>query len=128
MTKLVLERGLIQPGVDMSDVVLQNEILLAELAGIWRSHKNAIVALLQARIHPVQHDLVFNATPAEVIIMRQAIIEVALLGDDLEKYAVEFEKREKLRKESGVEIAVDTAPIEDKPQDTGGGTNDTSSM
>lgn len=118
MTKLVLDRGLIEPGVDMEALVLENDAFLAELAGIWRSHPEAIKALLRARIYPIERDLVGNATPAEVIILRQAIIEVALIGDDLERYATEFERREKLRKEGEGEQPAPT--IEDKPVDAGG--------
>lgn len=128
VTQLVLSRGLIRPNEDMEEVILSNDALLAELGGIWRGHKEAIIALIMARIEPIQQEMIGKATPAEVIILRQAIIEVALIGDDFERYAIEHEKRQKDRAEQGVSVTENTPQPPTEDNSAPAEANDTSSM
>lgn len=94
MLRYVMQRGLVEPGVDGREELMKSDYL-AELAGIWRDHKKAILALLKARIYPIERELVGEAMPYEVLFLRQAMVEVAFIGDDLEAYAQEYERRKK---------------------------------
>lgn len=91
----LLVRGLIEPGVDHRKAILENEDVLSGAAGLWRGSKHILQAVLQARIDAIEHELVTEATPYEVLTLRQAMIEVAFIFDDFEAYAREFERRKK---------------------------------
>lgn len=100
--KYLITRGLIDPQ-DMvaqikenaDDPILENDALLAEVAGMFMGHEEAIKAILNARIKPIVKELVMTATPAEVMVLRQAMVEVAYIYDVMEKYATEYARRKK---------------------------------
>lgn len=100
----VISRGYIMPGEDMDATILANDELLSAIAGLWRNSKHVIEAIIKARIYPIQMELVREATPYEVPILRQAMIEVAFIGDDFERYAREFERRKKGNDLNGIAV------------------------
>lgn len=93
----LLNRELNAPNKDVGAEILADDQLLAEIAGIWRGHRKAIETLLQARIQPIREELVLKAYPAEVVVLRQAIVEIGALATDLETYAAEHERRTKAK-------------------------------
>lgn len=99
----LIRRGLVKPNEDMNETLLGNDEFLAEIAGIWEGHPHALKAIIQARVHKVTAELVQEATPYEVIILRQAMVEVAALYDDFERYAQEYRRRKPHNEEGAVE-------------------------
>src|SRR4051794_1659721 len=93
----LIERELYAPDTDVKQAILEDDALLAELAGIWLGHKTALQKLLQARIQPIREKMVLRAHPAEVMVLRQAIVELGALFSDLEGYAAEHERRSKAK-------------------------------
>jgi len=100
----LIRRGLVKPSEDMNEALLNSEEFLAEIAGIWEGHKPAIEALIKARLYPIERELVQEATPYEVMILRQSMLEVAFLYDDFERYTQEYHRRKKPAPEEGVEL------------------------
>jgi hypothetical protein len=100
LTNLILARGLIAPRDVFNDKapaqrILDDETLLARVAAI---DQGAFEAVIGARINAIADDLIGNASPAEVIIFRQAIVEITTTAADLEKYRAEHKRREDAKK------------------------------
>lgn len=93
--KYILSRGLIEPNTDFRKVVFEDKELLSAAAGIYRGSKHIIEAVIRARIGVIEHELVTEAEPYEVLFLRQAMVEVAMIFDDFEKYAAEYERHTK---------------------------------
>ncbi len=87
-------RGLVDTKRDFPKEILENEEVLAQIAGIFNTYEKGLTALIQARIHEIKEELVMKATPAEVIVLRQCMLEVAQIFDDCKKYKIEYGKRE----------------------------------
>lgn len=124
LTTYVISRGLIEPGVDAREAILSSAELLPQAAGLWRDKKSVVEAVLKARIYAIERELVQNAMPAEVIILRQAMIEVAMIGEDLEAYAQEYERRKKAADApaggQGLSPPVGALAPDNEPVDNGG--------
>jgi hypothetical protein len=101
----LLERGLYEHTKDVGNEILENDELLHELADVWRGHRKAIELLLQARMQPIREELVMRALPVEVPVLRQNMLEVAAIADDLERYATEHERRTKAKEEENQQQA-----------------------
>lgn len=96
LSEYLLSRGLsLDPAVIEGDydAVMSNEALLQEAAELWTAHKGLITAILQARINALGRQILIKAIPQEVIVLRQAVVEVGALTDDFEKYKGEWERR-----------------------------------
>jgi hypothetical protein len=93
----LIERNLYEPNVDVDALILDDEQLLHEIADLWRGHRKAIERLLQSRLQPIREEIVLKAHPAEVMPLRQSIVEVASIADMLERYAAEHERRTKAK-------------------------------
>lgn len=101
--KYLITRGIVKPNEDMNEALLANDEFLAEIAGMFEGHPRALLAIIQARVHKITKELVQEATPYEVIILRQAMVEVAALYDDFERYAQEYRRRKPHDEGSAVE-------------------------
>lgn len=120
ITQLILSRGLFDPKYDPDETILASNELLALVAGAWRGSQQAITEVVKARIYKIEKDMVGNATAAEVIILRQAMLEVAFIVDDFIAYEQTFARREKEAADSGAPAqdapANETAPAVETPQ------------
>lgn len=81
------------------DLILQNDDFLREIAETYQTHQSVIRLVLQARINALGKYLLDKAIPEEVIVYRQAMVEIGAIVDDLEKYVSEHERRTKQKTE-----------------------------
>lgn len=95
ITQLILARGLVKPQNDPDAAILTDEPMLAAVAGAWRTSAQPITTVIKSRLYKIEQEMIGNATPAEVIIFRQAMLEVASIYDDFVAYEAEFTAREK---------------------------------
>lgn len=96
-----IKKELIKPSEDHRQEVFDNPDLLEGAAGIWRGSEHILKAVIRARIARIQHEIVTEAVPQELLLLRQAMVEVAFLFDDFEAYARESERRKKEADGSG---------------------------
>lgn len=80
----------------LDDIILKDDELLAGAAGVARMEK-AIHAIVRVRILKLQRELVLSCVPEEVMVYRQAIVELAAILKDIERYKQEYERREASR-------------------------------
>lgn len=95
-----IERKLIEPSTDHRQEVFDNAELLEGAAGVWRGSKHILEGVIRARIAQIQHEIVAEAEPYELLFLRQAMVEVAFIFDDFEAYARESERRKKEKGEA----------------------------
>lgn len=93
LEKYLYQTGLYDPKRDMSEEILADRELLAQVAELWKSNEKVIRAVIQARLSPIREELVMNATPPEVLVLRQALVEVAAIITDFQRYAAEHNRR-----------------------------------
>ncbi len=105
LEKYLLERGLFQPAdvvkaivsgrkdMPVGEEILNNDDLLARCAGIYQNNREALEAVIRARILPNVMELVLKAYPQETIVIRQSILEVSAILDDFKRYNDEYMRR-----------------------------------
>lgn len=95
LEEYLLQRGLdLDPiNIEQGDPILANDDLLREVAEMWNSHRRAVVAVLQVRVHSIGRELLIKAIPQETIVLRQSIAEVGKIVDYFDKCASEWNKR-----------------------------------
>lgn len=75
-----------------------NEEVLAKVANLWENHKDAITAVISARIKPLLIASALTDIPQEVPVSRQAILELIGILRDFEKLHRENTVREQQKK------------------------------
>ena len=73
--------------------ILSNDDLLSKVSNLWTSNKEAIIAVVKARILTNITELMFKAFPQETIVLRQVILELSQMLNDFEKYSNEHLRR-----------------------------------
>ena len=73
--------------------ILSNDDLLSKVSNLWTSNKEAIIAVVKARILTNITELMFKAFPQETIVLRQVILELSQILNDFEKYSNEHLRR-----------------------------------
>lgn len=106
LEKYLIERGLFQPTdvvkaimsgqkeVPVGEEILNDDDLLARVAGMYQTNRSALEAVVRARIYPLVMELVMRAYPQETIVLRQSILEIASILDDFKKYSDEYNRRQ----------------------------------
>lgn len=79
--------------------IVDNAEMLADVAGLWKSHKGTITAVIQARCDKLREKLIFSDQPFEIPVTRQALVELAGILEDFENIQAEFENRDKGKEE-----------------------------
>jgi phosphoenolpyruvate carboxylase len=122
----LVKRELIKPEWALAagdqDDVLEDDVTLAEIAGIAQK-KAALTALIRNCIRPLVKEIIFDAHPAEVMVLRQSIVDLASVVDKAESYLAEYNKRKQDK-----ENAAEGAHIGDNPGGTPGGTAEQSAL
>jgi len=100
-----LERYLYNRGIEITGRQKPLEIsedaeLLNAVAGAWTSDKEAIQAVVRARIDVLREKLICTALPQEVVVLRNAMVELAGILEDFENIHAEFSEREKNKPEA----------------------------
>ena len=110
LSNFLTKRGLNEPNETPNrEAILANEQLTASIAGVWRENKQAIEAVILARIAHNQKYLMDEAIPEEVVIYRQLFLELGAVLSDFESYTAEQDRRDKERHE-GVPAEPDNQP------------------
>ena len=73
--------------------ILSNDDLLEKVSNSWTSGKEAIIAVVKARILSNITELILKAFPQETIVLRQVILELSQILNDFEKYSSEHLRR-----------------------------------
>ena len=73
--------------------VTLNEEVLAKVANTWENGKDAITAVISARIKPLIIEAGLTAEPQEVMVIRQCIKELTSVLDDFEALHLENVRR-----------------------------------
>src|SRR3990167_5687826 len=73
--------------------ILSNDDLLSKVSNLWTSNKEAIIAVVKARILTNITELILKAFPQETIVLRQIILELSQILNDFEKYSNEHLRR-----------------------------------
>lgn len=109
LDKYLTERGLFEPGelvkaiaqggkeVLIGQEILNDDEVLARVAGAWQSNYSAIEAVIKARIYAIVVEMVMSAYPQEVIVLRQSMVEIAKILEDFKKYNEEHLRREEAK-------------------------------
>lgn len=89
LSEYLLNRGLtLEPlAVDKRfDPILEDPSLVKEAAELWESKQPLIKMVLQARINAIGYEILTKCPPQEVLVLRQALVEIGAIVDDFEKY------------------------------------------
>lgn len=106
LSEYLRNRGLnLEPLTLEDDPILKNDDLVKEVAGLWQEHKGAIIAVIQGRANAIGKKILHEAVPEEVLVLRQALVELGAMVKDFEKYHAEQERRDKQPKEIPPETA-----------------------
>ena len=81
------------------DPVLCNEALIREASELWTSKEALIRLVLQARINSIGKVILEKCQPEEVLVLRQAIVELGAIVNDFEGYKAEHGRRAIINKE-----------------------------
>lgn len=98
--KPTLEEALLARGFDPNSFLKNDDAvfdrgMLEQVASIWKDRKEAIMAVLQARLDTLSRYMVYKAEPVEIPELRRAHMEIAELVNDFNTYTTEYEKRSK---------------------------------
>lgn len=97
-----MQRGLFEPDWALkegdTDPIADDEVLLSKVAAI---DEIALQALIKGRIKMLAKELMFDAHPAETVVFRQVIWELASVLDEQTKYSAEKKRRDDAAKEAG---------------------------
>ncbi len=74
--------------------ITNDEELLSDVAGIWKTTREAVTAVIQARCDIIVNQLIYKALPYETVVLRQALIELGGILEDFENIFQEFNNRE----------------------------------
>ena len=95
------------------DVILESDELLQEATDLWGGHKNILRYAIQARLNAIGAYMLNKAIPEEVMVYRQAVVEIGALITDFDKYAAENARRKATSTEpvpATVEAEAETPP------------------
>lgn len=124
--KYLIERGLFEPIMGLKaegpNPIMDSDELLARAGGMFDTYSDVLALILKEKIKAIVEALVIEAPPAEVMVLRQAMLEVASIYDEAEKYSIEYQKRKKEKEgePAGPLTAAGEAPkLEDNVQEPG---------
>ena len=116
LSEYLRNRGLSFDPVEIDkglDPILGDEMLIKEAAELWESKSPLIRLVLQARINSIAKLIIEKCPPEEVLVLRQAIVELGAIESDFEAYKGEYGRREANKnKDNKVAEAVQVPPKE----------------
>jgi hypothetical protein len=101
LERLLINRKLYDPAAlfnDRKDEILENDDLLANIAGLAENSLPALTAVIKSRVAELSRQIVFEIHPAELMVYRQALVELDEVLNSVSKYAEEWKKREEAKK------------------------------
>lgn len=116
VSEYLRKRGLsFDPTVVEQDPILDSPELTKEASELWTSKENLIRLIIQARVNAIGKHMLDKAIPEEVLVLRQALVEIGALVDDFAKYKGEHGRQTvaKTKEEDNTEAEQpDTSPPE----------------
>lgn len=100
LSEYLKQRGLYLDPTKVDEDIFDNEDLTKEVSEIWQMNGNAIRSVIQARINAIGKYILEKAVPEEVIVNRQAIVELGALVTDFEKALAEQKRRDNKGKQT----------------------------
>ncbi len=82
-----------------AEITLNQEVL-DKVSDAWETHKDAITAVVSARVKQLLIQVAINDIPQEVTVTRQAIKENLAILDDFETLHTESVRRKQVEKEN----------------------------
>lgn len=76
----------------VENIILHDTEKLAKVAGL-SNFKGALQDVIRVRCLKLQRILVMSAVPEEVVVLRQAIVELSKVLEDIDMYRKEYERR-----------------------------------
>lgn len=124
INKYLLERGLWKPvsGISKgeSNDILDDPDKLAQVAGLFETFAKPLAWVLEEKIKKMALELIREAVPQEVIIIRQNMIEVSSIYDELEQYSIEYTKRKEAKENASGEATPNNEDnVQEPPSDNG---------
>lgn len=118
LSEYLRNRGLSFDPVEIDkglDPIMGDELLIKEAAELWDSKNPIIRMVLQARINSIGKLILEKCTPEEVLVYRQALVEISSLIDDFEAYKGEHGRRQANKDKDNEEVkAIPVPPKEGK--------------
>ncbi len=96
LSEYLRNRGLTLDPVEVQeghDPILADENLVKEAAELWNAKKSLLTMVIQARVNAIAKYQLEKAIPEEVMVYRQALVELGALITDFEKYVGENSRR-----------------------------------
>jgi len=93
LSDYLLNRGLSLDPVEVDkafDPILASPELVKEAAELWETKQPLITMVLQARINAIANLILTKAPPQEVLVLRQALVEIGAIVDDFNRYKGEY--------------------------------------
>ena len=119
LSEYLRARGLsLDPQIVDEDSVLNDDLVIKEVADLWQGHQGAIVMVLQARINALGKVILEKAPPEEVLVLRQCMVEIGAIIDDFRKYHSESERRVKKNPIEAITEEVPTQPPKEGEEGT----------
>lgn len=87
LEKYLFKRKLTEPDRDLDREILETPDLLAKVHTAWDHGKEGIRLVVRSRLMRIRQELIFRALPQEMVVLRQALVELASLLDDFERYS-----------------------------------------
>ena len=82
-----------------NDPILADAGLTREAGEMWETKEPLITMVLQARINALGDYLIKKAIPEEVMVYRQAIVEIGAIISDLRSYHAEYKRQSEPKQE-----------------------------
>jgi hypothetical protein len=82
-----------------AEEIMNDEQKLARIGAMVKEYNEELKLIVEARISPMREYLLLNAIPQEVSEVRYAILEVAQLLGDTQRYANAYDAMRKLESE-----------------------------
>jgi len=108
-------------GLDLSTPktpIVDNTEKLEQAAEAWSTHESGIRAVIEERINEVRTELLLDAMPEEVIVLRQSLVELAKVLDQFIICTAEVERRKKAAEEDA-DVEIQEADTEVELADDG---------
>lgn len=93
LSEYLLNRGLSLDPVEVdkkTDPILESPELTKEAAELWETKQPLLTMVFQARINAIANKILTDCVPQEVVVLRQALVEIGALVTDFEKYKGEY--------------------------------------
>lgn len=115
LSEYLKKRGIVfhQPQVNIFSESEDAAERLQKAAQAWDTNEEGIRAIIEHRLSIIRKEMLLDAVPEEVVVLRQSLADLASLFDDFGKASEENKKRAANKKQSQTEEELLEEPSED---------------